>query len=598
MSSSQDRSQGCLPPKKREFQALKQDSFQEFKQPSPKHVRPEAKQAQYRGPSQEVTIGSMHYRNPLAQKLSFETIPEVPQVLAGIKTGDTAGLRTSLRNQYTGVDNTSSTFIHPRLPVKNVPKHSSGQQHLYSVRSQKLSYETRELWSLPPTKKHEFTGPPSSAVFHQPQKISNSSAHIPHKQEYQSYEGANGHNRLGDGYMVFAGRSVRPASQYSEKLTSVFNDSAQGDVRNGKRKAFRDVRSFPDISSKPKRAAEETQHSLPHSQDQELFNKIQTTGSSENESTPSSNTCANMYYRVPTSLQFFNNSLPSVAYPLYNHPILTVPMYSQQERHAQTVRTSCLSSVSSTDPLSRIYSPLCVHQDFSTMFPNDYQSSSAVSTYRQSTTTCSLSKTTPSTTSASQNVKSLDILPHFTKGSLIELSTGQLKKVEDMSMNDFLQCANISPEFQLSYCKVQRIRESQNLGFAQLQVVLAKYKTQELLEVLLEYPFFVCNRGWSSCCPEKTTQIYGLPCHQLTVGDICLALTPLATPHSHKVDEKWIIPSSQPREELPQEKSLDSNSLPNGAVPTLRNAQTTFTSRRRHRSAPDISNSYSEMKDL
>lgn len=48
----------------------------------------------------------------------------------------------------------------------------------------------------------------------------------------------------------------------------------------------------------------------------------------------------------------------------------------------------------------------------------------------------------------------------------------------------------------------------------------------------MEYPFFVQDRGWSSCCPQKTTQLYGLTCRQLIEGDVCLALTPTppATP--------------------------------------------------------------------
>lgn len=45
----------------------------------------------------------------------------------------------------------------------------------------------------------------------------------------------------------------------------------------------------------------------------------------------------------------------------------------------------------------------------------------------------------------------------------------------------------------------------------------------------MEYPFFVQDRGWSSCCPQRTTQLYGLPCRQLTEGDVCLALTPTPT---------------------------------------------------------------------
>lgn len=41
----------------------------------------------------------------------------------------------------------------------------------------------------------------------------------------------------------------------------------------------------------------------------------------------------------------------------------------------------------------------------------------------------------------------------------------------------------------------------------------------------MDHPFFVFNRGWSSCNPSKTFDLYGLPCLQLAVGDICISLT-------------------------------------------------------------------------
>ncbi|XP_037124175.1 ataxin-1 [Syngnathus acus] len=118
------------------------------------------------------------------------------------------------------------------------------------------------------------------------------------------------------------------------------------------------------------------------------------------------------------------------------------------------------------------------------------------------------------------------LLPHFTKGSLIELAGGQLKQVEELQTEDFLRSADTSPEFHLSTCTVLLISPSSAQGVSQLQVHLTDRNTQELLKVLVEYPFFVQDQGWSSCCPRRTTQLYGLPCRQLTEGDVCLALTP------------------------------------------------------------------------
>ncbi|XP_041860764.1 ataxin-1-like [Melanotaenia boesemani] len=118
------------------------------------------------------------------------------------------------------------------------------------------------------------------------------------------------------------------------------------------------------------------------------------------------------------------------------------------------------------------------------------------------------------------------LLPHFTKGSLIELASGRLKRVEELRTEDFLRSADTSPEFHLSTCTVLQISHSSTQGFSHLQVHLTDRNTQELLKVLVEYPFFVKDQGWSSCSPQRTTQLYGLPCRQLTEGDVCLALTP------------------------------------------------------------------------
>ncbi|CDQ76009.1 unnamed protein product [Oncorhynchus mykiss] len=125
------------------------------------------------------------------------------------------------------------------------------------------------------------------------------------------------------------------------------------------------------------------------------------------------------------------------------------------------------------------------------------------------------------------------LLPHFAKGSLIELVGGRLKRVEELRTEDFLRSANTSPEFHLSTCTILLIAPSDTHGFNHLQVLLTDRNTQELLTVLVEYPFFVRDRGWSSCCPQRTSQLYGLSCRQLSEGDICLALTPSHTPRTH-----------------------------------------------------------------
>ncbi|KAF3860674.1 hypothetical protein F7725_000929 [Dissostichus mawsoni] len=143
------------------------------------------------------------------------------------------------------------------------------------------------------------------------------------------------------------------------------------------------------------------------------------------------------------------------------------------------------------------------------------------------------------------------LLPHFTKGSLIELASGRLKQVEELRTEDFLRSADTSPEFHLSTCTVLLISPSSTQGFSHLQVHLTDRNTQELLKVLVEYPFFVQDRGWSSCCPQRTSQLYGLPCRQLMEGDVCLALTPTLT-QTHRTRTRPIARNSpQGLQEIP-----------------------------------------------
>lgn len=45
------------------------------------------------------------------------------------------------------------------------------------------------------------------------------------------------------------------------------------------------------------------------------------------------------------------------------------------------------------------------------------------------------------------------------------------------------------------------------------------------MEAPYEHPFFVFGQGWSSVRPELSLKCYGLQCHTLAVGDVCVSLT-------------------------------------------------------------------------
>lgn len=79
------------------------------------------------------------------------------------------------------------------------------------------------------------------------------------------------------------------------------------------------------------------------------------------------------------------------------------------------------------------------------------------------------------------------MLPHFTRGSLAVLASGEQKRVEDLQLEDFLKCPEASPELQLSSCVVGLIQKSHHAGFASVEVYLRKQEMK------------VCTRVPSHC---------------------------------------------------------------------------------------------------
>ncbi|KAI5620599.1 ataxin-1 [Silurus asotus] len=113
----------------------------------------------------------------------------------------------------------------------------------------------------------------------------------------------------------------------------------------------------------------------------------------------------------------------------------------------------------------------------------------------------------------------------FMKGSIIQLADGELKRVEDLRTEDFLQSAEVSRELKIDSSTVERIDSSRTPDAVIIQFSVGEHKAQVCVEVLVEYPFFVFGQGWSSCCPDRTTQLLALSCAKLSVGDVCISLT-------------------------------------------------------------------------
>uniref|UniRef100_A0A3P8SW28 Ataxin 1 like n=1 Tax=Amphiprion percula TaxID=161767 RepID=A0A3P8SW28_AMPPE len=115
---------------------------------------------------------------------------------------------------------------------------------------------------------------------------------------------------------------------------------------------------------------------------------------------------------------------------------------------------------------------------------------------------------------------------HFMKGAIIQLATGELKRVEDLQTQDFVRSAEVSGGLKIDSSLVMDIRPSQQRpGLVSLHFTVGEQQSKVTIDVPPEHPFFVFGQGWSSCSPERTAQLYGLTCHHLQVGDMCVSIT-------------------------------------------------------------------------
>uniref|UniRef100_T1J561 AXH domain-containing protein n=1 Tax=Strigamia maritima TaxID=126957 RepID=T1J561_STRMM len=114
---------------------------------------------------------------------------------------------------------------------------------------------------------------------------------------------------------------------------------------------------------------------------------------------------------------------------------------------------------------------------------------------------------------------------HFVKGSIIQLANGELKSVEELRTEDFVQSADMSSDLKIDSSTVVRIEENAAANTSILGFSVGEQRVQVTVEAALEHPFFVFGQGWSSCLPDRTQQRYNLQCKKLQVGDVCISLT-------------------------------------------------------------------------
>ncbi|CAM9310975.1 unnamed protein product [Lampetra planeri] len=137
---------------------------------------------------------------------------------------------------------------------------------------------------------------------------------------------------------------------------------------------------------------------------------------------------------------------------------------------------------------------------------------------------------------------------HFMKGAIIQLATGELKRVEDLQTQDFVRSAEVSGGLKIDSSMVVDICASQQKpGLVSLHFTVGEQQSKVTIDVPPEHPFFVFGQGWSSYSPKRTAQLYGLACHHLQVGDVCVSITlqpqpqqkqPQLHPHSQQQQQQ------------------------------------------------------------
>lgn len=86
----------------------------------------------------------------------------------------------------------------------------------------------------------------------------------------------------------------------------------------------------------------------------------------------------------------------------------------------------------------------------------------------------------------------------------------------------------------------------------------------------IEHPFFVYGKGWASCNPDGTFQLYGLKCQRLQVGDICISLKPRETRESNNGQfNPYDLPFNNNNNDFPQNLSRRPNTISTTATSTI-----------------------------
>ncbi|XP_048874471.1 ataxin-1 [Brienomyrus brachyistius] len=545
MNSIPDRAKECLPPKKRESRQnlCEQRPPDEFKSPAPLRSRPVgARQTEPQGYSKG-PLSSPHYGKVLLHAPPPAPPPDkfpmpwplpsptpLPFHFFPNQTGERCGSKLhSWREQCSpGTDPLDGSLHHSRWP-RSEPALSLHHPAVSTPYKSHHPQDSRDMWPYCNMDKFNLK--------------QHYSRHLPYADPH--LEGRRAFMvRKHNGLDAAGGRSA-PALRLPAAGNYPYDSKIKQDDShtNGKRRYPEDHRPFSRAVAKDGRAADmpggrcspqdkdscATPKTSANTLDKSAFPGLPLRAPSrENFDLAGPPGAAQIYYALgPMQASL----MPSPLAPPLQSPLAQaspIPFYGLPHREPHSLRSSRLSPLVENQSLEGF--PAAQYNshrsDRGQPQPGPPCPRSASGGHRSHADPAALQSTpSPGSSLAPQPVA---FLPHFTKGSLIELSGGRLRPVEQLQTEDFMLCASTSPDLHLCFCTVILITPcSTNPGFYNLQLLLADRNTQELLKVLAEYPFFVRDRGWSSCSPQRTAQLYGLSCRQLSVDDVCLALTPV-----------------------------------------------------------------------
>jgi len=191
-----------------------------------------------------------------------------------------------------------------------------------------------------------------------------------------------------------------------------------------------------------------------------------------------------------------------------------------------TSQTPSLSSISSSSCSGTSLVPV---ETIKTVTPSSSFTSTPTQTNAQFShplePTPSLPQVTSTHTSRAMLPTTTCYPTHFQKGSLIQLANGQMKKVEELETQDFINSAKANQDVFLDHSTLISIENEDKSEQITLTFSVGKDKIEVKVTAPPEHPFFVYGRSWSSLSPEASMTRYGLECHQLSIGDVCISLT-------------------------------------------------------------------------